>query len=64
MSSRGRKDAWPWVFFMHACVTVDDHILSLKNAMSLSGFDSTALPTELKEISTKAVDKGGYELGV
>ena len=48
-------------------VTVE-HVLPPKNAVFLMGsnpgplaMEATALPTELKEISTKTVSRGGYE---
>ena len=40
-----------------------EHVLPPKIVMSAMGFDpgTTALPTELKEIPTNAVIRGGYE---
>ena len=40
-----------------------EHVLPPKIVMSPMGFDpgTTALPTELKEITTNAVIRGGYE---
>jgi hypothetical protein len=40
-----------------------EHALSPQIAMSAMGFDpgTTALPTELKEITINAVIRGGYE---
>jgi hypothetical protein len=51
----------------HQYFVTEEHILSQKNAMSEMEFDpgtalqATALPTELRKISTNAVSRGGYE---